>query len=320
MLQLKSTSFFYICNLSLHYHSFFVLFFYLYCDTLKTTHITSILEKGTFDTMNFFMPANACNAHLHIIDPAFPNDGKAAAQIGTIDTYRKLADTIHLPRAVFVQAKPFGVDNSCLIDAIAKFGKDDARGIAVVAPTVSDMELERLHIAGVRGLRFSVWNPSNAVVSFDSCYPLSERCKQFGWNMQLHMSAKQLSGYADTIRKLDCRVVIDHMGRLDPTLGLKDPAYTFLLEMIDRGNTWIKLSGPYLNTLTGKPWNDATTIANAIATYAPERVVWGTDFPHVTEKVKPNEQSLVDLIPLWLPTKRAQQLALVDNPQELYGF
>ena len=270
--------------------------------------------------LSFVMPSNACNAHLHIIDPAFPNDGKADAQIGTVETYRALADQLQLPRAVFVQAKPFALDNACLLDAIAKFGPESTRGIAVVDNTVTDQELEQLHNGGVRGLRFSVWNPNNAVVSFDDCAPLSERVKHLGWNMQLHMGASQLVKWADIIRKLDCKVVIDHMGRMDPALGIRDPAYPFIQEMIDKGNTWVKLSGPYLNTKTGEPWEDATRTAVAIAEFAPERVVWGTDFPHVTEKVKPDEKKLTEMIPIWFPTEKARQLALVDNPQELYGF
>lgn len=274
----------------------------------------------TSNSLTFSMPEHACNAHLHIIDPAFPNDGKAAAQIGTVETYRALADQLQLPRAVFVQAKPFALDNSCLLDAIARFGPEQARGIAVVDNTVTDQELERLHQGGVRGLRFSVWNPNNAVVSLDDCLPLSQRIKDFGWNIQLHMSAAQIAAHADLIRSLECKVVIDHMGRLDPALGTEDPAYPFLCQMVDRGNTWIKLSGPYLNTKTGQPWEDANRTACTIAAYAPERVVWGSDFPHVTEKEKPNELDLVNLIPLWLPTERARQLALTDNPQELYGF
>lgn len=270
--------------------------------------------------LSFVMPSNACNAHLHIIDPAFPNDGKAADQIGTVETYRALADQLQLPRAVFVQAKPFALDNACLLDAVAKFGPESARGIAVVDNTVTDAELEQLHNGGVRGLRFSVWNPNNAVVSFDDCLPLSERVKHLDWNIQLHMSATQLVEWADIIRKLDCKVVIDHMGRMDPALGIKDPAYLFIQKMIDKGNTWVKLSGPYLNTKTDEPWEDATRTAVAIAEFAPERVVWGTDFPHVTEKVKPDEKELTEMIPLWFPTEKARQLALADNPQELYGF
>lgn len=270
--------------------------------------------------LSFRMPANACNAHLHIIDPAFPNDGKAASQSGMVDTYRALADALALPRAVFVQAKPFARDNTCLLDAIERFGRENCRGIAVVNNTVSDEALESLHAGGVRGLRFSVWNPRNAVVSFDDCAPLSERVKHLGWNIQLHMGAKQIAQHADIIRALDCKIVIDHMGRLDPALGINDPAWKFLQEMIDRGRTWIKLSGPYLNTAAGYPWEDADKTAEAIAAFAPERVVWGTDFPHVTEKVKPDEWELAERIVRWLPTEKARVLALSENPAELYGF
>ena len=273
-----------------------------------------------YGQINFTMPENACNSHLHIINPAFPNDGKASAQIGTVETYQALADKLRLTRAVFVQAKPFALDNACLLDAIQRFGPDNARGIAVVNNAVSDLELVRLHNGGVRGLRFSVWNPDNAVVSFDDCAPLSERIKHLGWNIQLHMGAAQLVKWADIIRRLDCKVVIDHMGRLDPALGVRDPAYPFIQEMIDKGNTWVKLSGPYLNTRTGEPWEDAARTAAAIAEFAPERVVWGSDFPHVTEKVKPDEAVLTEMIGTWLPTEKARLLALADNPQELYGF
>ncbi len=272
------------------------------------------------DQLSFAMPEHACNAHLHIIDPSFPNDGKAENQVGTVETYQVLAKRLKLPRAVFVQAKPFALDNACLLYAISRFGPENARGIAVVNASVTDRELEELHQGGVRGLRFSVWNPKNAVVSFEDCLPLSRRIKHLGWNVQLHMSAAQIALHADVIRKLECRVVIDHMGRLDPALGTRDPAYAFLCEMLDRGNTWIKLSGPYLNTCVGAPWEDACEVARAIAAYAPERVVWGSDFPHVTEAVKPEEAALVELIPLWLPTERARQLALADNPRELYQF
>ena len=279
-----------------------------------------VLLMNESKVFSFNMPANACNAHLHIIDPAFPNDGKAEAQRGTVEEYKKVAAYLSLPRAVFVQAKPFGTDNACLLDAIKKFGRENARGIAVVNNSVSDKELERLNAGGVKGLRFSVWNPKNAVVSFDDCLPLSQRCADMGWNMQLHMGAKQYLEHADVIRKLKGKVVIDHMGRLDPALGTKDPAYAFVCEMIERGNTWVKLSGTYLNTVTGRPWNDATATAIELAKFAPERVVWGSDWPHVTEKVKPDEAELTELIGTWFPTEKARKLALVDNPAELYEF
>ena len=266
------------------------------------------------------LPPHACNSHLHIIDPAFPNDGKAAAQEGTVETYRLLAAQLDLERAVFVQAKPFGTDNACLLDAIRQFGVDKSRGIAVVNADISDQGLEDLHRQGVRGIRFSVWNPANAVVSFDDCRPLAERTKDLGWNMQLHMSAAQLVERAAEIEALPGRVVIDHLGRLDPHQGCQDPAFALICRWIDRGNTWVKLSGPYLNTAQGYPWEDAARVARAYAAYAPERMLWGSDFPHVTEKEKPDEFRLVAEIDEWFETERAKRLALSENPAEVYGF
>ena len=266
------------------------------------------------------LPAHACNSHLHIIDPAFPNDGKAQAQRGTVEEYKKLAKGAGLERAVFVQAKPFGVDNACLVDAIEKFGPDRARGIAVVTGDVIDKQLEYLHAHGVRGLRFSVWNPANAVVSMDMCKSLADRTKDMGWNIQLHMSSAQLLEYAKIIESLENKVVIDHMGRLKPELGTSDPAFSWICRRLDKGNTWVKLSGPYLNTKEGEPWEDAARVARAFSGYAPERMLWGSDFPHVTEKIKPDEGKLFKTIDQWFLTDRAKELALVENPAQVYGF
>ncbi len=270
--------------------------------------------------LSFMMPKNACNSHLHIIDPKFPNDGKAAEQIGTINTYMNIAGNLHLDRAVFVQAKPFGCDNNCLLDAIRKFGRSNSVGIAVVTNEATNAELKKLNDGGVKGIRFSVWNPNNAVVSFDDCLPLSKRVYDFGWNMQLHMSAKQLAERIEIIKQIPGKIVIDHMGRMDPNLGVNDPALPVLLSLIDRGNVWVKISGPYLNSVKGFPWNDSDELARKIAGYAPERIVWGSDFPHVTEKVKPDETYLTNMISRWLPDEKTRQLALVTNPEELYGF
>lgn len=172
----------------------------------------------------------------------------------------------------------------------------------------------------MRGLRYSVWNPSNAVVSIDDCSNMAERVKVFDWNIQIHSSALQIAMWRNMIASLPTKVVIDHMGRMDPHKGRDDPAFRVVCELIDRGNTWVKLSGPYLNTASGTPWDDATALARAFAEYAPERVVWGSDYPHVTEKVKPSETALTEMISQWFPTDKARRLALVDNPEELYGF
>lgn len=269
---------------------------------------------------NYICPKGTCNAHLHIIDPMFSNDGKATKQCGTIKEYKTIASHLHFDRAVFVQAKTFGKDNSCLINAIQEFGKDKSVGIAVVDKQITKAELLKLDTAGIRGLRFSVWNPSNAVVSFDDCIPLSKRIESLGWNIQLHMSSAQLLVYKKIIQEIPCPVVIDHMGRLNPEKGVDDPAFRYLCELLDTGNVWIKLSGPYLNTCTKYPWPDAAKVARALVNYAPERLVWGTDYPHVTEKIKPRELELINQIPQWIDTEEKRKKILVENPVDLYNF
>lgn len=129
-----------------------------------------------------------------------------------------------------------------------------------------------------------------------------------------------MAEHRDMLAHLPCRIVFDHMGRLDPHLGVRDPAFSVLCALIDRGSVWVKLSGPYLNTVSGYPWEDACAVAQTLAAFAPDRVVWGSDFPHVTERDKPAPESLIEQIPRWLPDARAQRLALADNPKELYGF
>ncbi len=278
---------------------------------------------GKFDNQfdfTYALPDKSCNAHLHILDAAYLPKGKKPTRLGEITEYKKIAERLHLQRAVFVQPKVYGTNNDCLLHAIQVFGKERSVGIAVVNGNVSEQELVHLDQSGVRGLRFSVWNPQNAVVSFEDCLPLSYRIKELEWNIQLHMGATQLLENANTIEKLPCKVVIDHMGRLDTALGIKDPAFAQICKWLDKGNFWVKLSGPYLNTKTGYPWEDASNVARAFVRYAPERLVWGSDYPHLTEKEDIPEEVFVRQISEWIGEKSAQQKILVDNPQVLYGF
>lgn len=131
-----------------------------------------------------------------------------------------------------------------------------------------------------------MWNPNNAVVSFDMCEPLSHRVSDLGWNMQLHMSARQLMEQEEIVSRLPGKVVIDHMGRLDPEKGIDDPAYACLCRLIDRGNVWVKLCGPYLNTKTGYPWADAAKTARALARLCAGADAVGHRFPPRHRKSK----------------------------------
>lgn len=266
------------------------------------------------------MPDNACNAHLHIIDKAYSHNPKSTIKEGTLQNYKSVAKMIQMPRAVFVQAKLYALDNTCLLDAIEAFGPQQCRGIAVLDRYVTDKELEYLHEKGIRGLRFSLWDPPASVVKFEDVKPLSERIKHLGWNIQLHMQISQMIEQADVLESLGCRLVLDHMARTDPHLGIKDPNFEFIRRLIDKGNTWIKLCGPYLNTVNGYPWEDACETAQAIADYAPDRVLYGTDYPNTLMDLNPDPIALVEMLGRWIPDEKRRKLALVDNPSEVYFY
>jgi D-galactarolactone isomerase len=266
-------------------------------------------------------PAGACDAHIHILDPRFPTtDGAAVLAGATAADYARLQARIGTTRAVVVQPKVYGTDNACTLGAVARLGKG-ARGIAVVHPSVGDAELKRLDAGGIRGLRFSVWNPNDTVTTVAMIEPLAKRVAGLGWHLQLHMSADQIVAHAALIETLAAPIVIDHVGRLPPQTGVAHPAVAAICRLFDRGRTWMKLSGAYLNTTSGPPaYADASTSARAFAQAAPERMVWGSDWPHVTERQKPDDAVLFDLLADWVPGEADRRRVLVDNPAALYGF
>jgi predicted TIM-barrel fold metal-dependent hydrolase len=268
------------------------------------------------------IPADACDSHLHIFDPRFaeqPGHG-APFEGGTAPEYQALADRMGTQRAVIVQAKRYGTDNSCLLDAVAQFG-GQARGIAVVAPDVDDTTLRALDAGGVRGLRFSVWNPKDTVMTLDMIEGLSRRIAPLGWHAQLHMSGDQILANAGMLLRLPCPIVFDHMGRLPPDEGIAHPSWDIVRGLIDRGSCWVKLAGAYLNTRVGGPaYPDAATIAQAYVRAAPDRLVWGSDWPHVTEGWHTDTVALLALLAEWAPDETVRKRILVDNPRELYGF
>jgi len=188
-------------------------------------------------------PAGACDAHIHILDARFAKtDGAPVLANATAADYALLQQRLGTTRAVVVQPKVYGTNNDCTLDAIARLGKS-ARGIAVVHPAVSDAELRRLDAGGIRGLRFSVWNPTDTVTTVEMIEPLAKRVAELGWHLQLHMSADQFVAHAALIEKLTAPIVIDHVGRLPPQTGVAHPAFAVIRRLLDRGNAWMKLSG-----------------------------------------------------------------------------
>jgi D-galactarolactone isomerase len=265
-------------------------------------------------------PPNAADCHIHIYDPRFQPPVTTLSN-ATVQDYRLLQQRNGTSRVVIVTPRNYVTDNSVTVDAIAQLGVSHARGVAVLRPSVTDAELKSLDAGGIRGIRFTVGNPRTAVVSIDMIEPLAKRIAALGWHVQLNMLAGQIVEHANMLRRLPTPVVFDHMGQLPLPIGTAHPAYGVIRSLLDEGRAWVKISGAYLNTKIGPPtYADATAIAQTYVKAAPERLVWGSDWPHPTPPVKPDDSRLFDLLSEWAPEAATRNRILVANPEALYGF
>ena len=264
-------------------------------------------------------PSGACDCHMHIYDgDRFPpSRPKSRMQSGArVEDYRLFQRRIGTSRVVVVQPAAYGTANEVTLDAVAQLGPQ-ARGIAVVQPTVTDAELKRMADGGIRGIRFTQFDPKTAATTLDMIEPLAKRVAPLGWHVQIHLRADQIVDAADLLQRLPGTVVFDHLGRL--ANGVADPAFAVIRRMLDKGNTWMKLSGAYMFDAPPR-YAKAAPIAQAYIAAAPERMVWGSDWPHPTENEKPDDAVLFDLLSDWAPDATMQRRILVDNPAKLYGF
>jgi predicted TIM-barrel fold metal-dependent hydrolase len=150
---------------------------------------------------------------------------------------------------------------------------------------------------------------------------MSRRVSDLGWHVQVYATGDQIAEMEAVLARLPTPIVIDHLGRLPQPTGVDHPAYQAIRRLIDQGRTWVKLSGVYLNTKLGPPrYADATKVAQAFAKAAPERMVWGSDWPHRGQKEMPDDAALFDLLAEWVPDETARRRVLVENPEVLYGF
>ena len=270
-------------------------------------------------------PANACDCHHHIYDPArfamVPTPGRPAPSNGSMQEFRLLQKRIGTTRHVVVQPRNYGVENEVTLDALKQAG-GNARGVAVVRPTITDEDLKRFDAAGVRGIRFSIGDPKSRVVSPDMIEPLAARIAPLGWHIQFYTEPEQVVELADILRRLPTPLVFDHLGHPALPAGTAHESHAIIRGLIDKGNTWVKLSGAYLNTQVGPPdYPEATKIAQDFVKAAPERLVWGSDWPHPTEtEKKPDDAVLFDLMTVWAPDEKTRNRILVNNPETLYGF
>jgi D-galactarolactone isomerase len=221
-------------------------------------------------------------------------------------------------RLPFVTPSTYGTDNRVTLDAMAQIGAT-ARGVAVVDTSVADAELRRMNDLGIRGIRFNLVQAGATTI--EMIEPLSKRVNDLGWHIQIHMKGEQIAGIEDLLLRVPSPIVFDHLGRLAQPNALDSPGFKTISKLIDKGKTWVKLSGAYQDSKVGAPsYSDTVPVARAYIKAAPQRVVWASDWPHPTEKEKPNDAVLFDLLAEWAPDPASHTAILVQNPATLYGF
>ncbi|MGD8323967.1 MAG: amidohydrolase family protein [Gammaproteobacteria bacterium] len=275
-------------------------------------------------TPDYKPPPGATDAHCHIFGPGdvypYAADRSYTPPDAPLERFRELQATLGLERAVLVNASCHGTDNTVILDAIAQSG-GKYRGVANVDGSVSDAELERLHEGGIRGIRFNFVQHLGGTPDLAEFHRLVNRIRSLDWHVVLHFDAADLLEFEEMLLGLPVPFIIDHMGRVPTKDGLDQRPFEILLETARMENCWVKICGAERISSAGPPFTDAVPFGQAILDVCPDRVLWGTDWPHPNiKKYMPNDGDLVDLIPLFMPDEALQRAVLVDNPHRLYGF
>jgi len=273
------------------------------------------------------LPRRSCDSHAHIMGPKARYE-YSPARIYTppdclLADYLHMLDTLGVERAVLVQPSVYGTDNTVMLEAI-KTADGRLRGVAVVADDISDAELKELDTAGVRGVRVNIVDVKNrkpGTLPMASLSTLARRIVPLGWHMEFLMHADEFPDLDRAFADFPVEIVLGHLGYL--TIGKQpdDPGFQALLRLMKAGRAWVKLTGPYRITGEPLPYRDTVPFAHALLDANRERVIWGTDWPHVMIKsAMPNDGDLADLLPSWIPDASLRDQVLVRNPARLYGF
>jgi predicted TIM-barrel fold metal-dependent hydrolase len=278
--------------------------------------------------LRFQMPAGACDCHAHVSGPEsrYPlSPTRLYSPTGSsMADYRTMLNAIGVGRAVLVQPSFYGSDNSALLDALGE-SPATLRGIAVIDGATPAAELERLHAAGIRGVRFNIVDQreGKGVFPGDLIRTLSPRLADLGWHVELLVHVDDFPGLDQLVSGLPVDVVVAHMGYLHRQGSRRSDGFRALLRLLDRRKAWVKLSGPYRVSAFEMPHDDVDPVVRDIVSAANDRVLWGSDWPHVRASwstAMPNDGDLANLLQAWVPDPDAREAILVRNPEQLYGF
>lgn len=272
------------------------------------------------------LPEGACDTHAHIFGPAsnYPwNPARGYTPPDALqDAYERLHRVLGVSRGVLTQPSVYGTDNRCMLDYVS--GRlDRMRAVVAVGPQTSERELERMHEQGARGIRVNIADPGgNPFTSFAELGGFAQRLKPLGWHVELLLHVHEIDDVVDDIRRLPVEYSVGHLGYMPARMGVDHPKFAAFLSLVKEGRCWVKLTAPYRITgLTETPYDDVTPFALALVEARPDRILWGTDWPHpICPIPMPNDGDLVDHLADWIPDATTRQRIFVDNPARLYGF
>lgn len=269
----------------------------------------------------FKVPARAVDTHAHVIGapPDYPlmPDRSYTAPVATAADYLAMLDATGMTYGVLIQVSVHGTDNRLMLETL-RANPARLRGVAVVDLGLPDAAYADLKEAGVVGLRINALFGGG--VSLDLMERYGDLCAELGWHLQFLLDARDLGELGPRIRRLPVPAVVDHMGHFPASAGVGHPGFQELLRLVAEG-AWVKLSGAYRLSVEGAPYRDTIPLARALAEVAPERCVWGSDWPNVsTWTPMPNIGDLLDLLADWVPDEATRNRILTDNAHRLYGF
>ena len=269
-------------------------------------------------------PPLSCDAHCHVFGPVdrFPYAEKRSytPPEATAADFARLQSVLGLERAVIVQATCHGTDNAAMLDAIAN-SKGRYRGVAMVDESFSEADYRALHDGGVRGARFSFARHLAGPPDFGPIRRIAEKLAPLGWHLVLYLEAEDVVENQAALRDLPLPIVLDHMARIRPEDGVEQEAFQLLLCFLEDDKFWLKISGAERLSARNPTYDDMVPFAQALIAAAPDRIIWGTDWPHPNmARTMPDDGDLLDLLGRYAGDAATLKRILVDNPARLYGF
>ncbi len=269
------------------------------------------------------LPANSVDTHMHLYAPKYPQltpGPLIPPDCPGIDEYRRLQRWLGLEQVVIVQANAYRDDNRCILEALDAFGAN-ARGVAVVTPETPASALADMHQRGVRGAR--IMQLPGGAVGLEHLLAVNARIRELGWHCIVQFDGREMLDHVPLLQQIENPFIIDHIGKYLGPVTPQSPEFKALLTLVDRGNCYVKIAGCYESSHTGGPeYADTAALTRALIAHAPERVLWASNWPHVSQSVEnaPNDAGLLDTVCGWIEDESILEKIFVHNPRALYDF